>query len=85
MEIIVDVPAERLEFALEVLRNLAFVKSARPKKAAKPAEMDTTEYLLASPANAEHLRRSIEQLRRGRRYRWIFLPNEERYVLGRSL
>ena len=65
MEIIIDVPAERVEFALEVLRNLAFVKNARPKKAVKRTEMDTTEYLLASPANAEHLQRSIEQLRRG--------------------
>lgn len=65
MEIIVDVPAERLEFALEVLRNLAFVKSARPKKAAKRAQMDTTEYLLASPANAAFIRESREQLRRG--------------------
>lgn len=65
MEIIVDVPAERLEFALEVLRNLAFVKSARPKKATKRAEMDTTEYLLASPANAAFIRESREQLRQG--------------------
>lgn len=67
MEIIVDVPAERLEFALEVLRNLAFVKSARPKKAAKSAKMDTTEYLLASPANAERLRQAYEQFDRGER------------------
>ena len=65
MQIIVDVPAERAEVILEVLRNFPFVKSARPKKAAKPAEMDTTEYLLASPANAAHLRESIAQLRRG--------------------
>ena len=67
MEIIVDVPAERVEFALEVLRNLAFVKSARPRKAAKPAEMDTTEYLLASPANAKRLRVAYEQFDRGER------------------
>ena len=65
MEIIVDVPAERVEFALEVLRNLAFVKSARPRKAVKSAETDTTEYLLASPANAAFIRESREQLRRG--------------------
>ncbi len=67
MEIIVNVPAERLEFALEVLRNLAFVESARPKRVAKakPAEMDTTEYLLSNPANAANLRESIAQLRRG--------------------
>lgn len=67
MEIIVNVPAERLEFALEVLRNLTFVESARPKRAtkAKPAEMDTTDYLLSNPANAANLRESIAQLRRG--------------------
>lgn len=68
MEIIVNVPADRVEFALEVLRNLAFVESARPKKsskAAKPAEMDTTEYLLSNPANAKFIMESREQLRRG--------------------
>lgn len=67
MEIIVNVPAERLEFALEVLRNLAFVESARPKRTAKakPVEMDTTEYLLSNPANAAFIRESREQLRRG--------------------
>lgn len=27
--------------------------------------MDETEYLLSTPANAEHLKRSIEQLKRG--------------------
>lgn len=65
MEIIVDVPAERLEFALEVLRNFAFVKSARPKRPARKVAQDTTEYLLASPANAAFIRESREQLRRG--------------------
>ena len=67
MEIIVNVPAERLEFALEVLRNLTFVESARPKRAikAKPAEMDTTDYLLSNPANAAFIRESRDQLRRG--------------------
>lgn len=69
MEIIVNVPAERLEFALEVLRNLTFVESARPRKAAKakPMEMDTTEYLLASPANAERLNKAYEQFDRAER------------------
>ena len=67
MEIIVDVPAERVEFALEVLRNLAFVNSARPKNIAKPTEQDTTDYLLASPANAERLRVAYEQFDRGER------------------
>ena len=27
--------------------------------------MDETEYLLSAPTNAEHLKRSIEQLKRG--------------------
>ena len=65
MEIIVNVPAERLEFALEVLRNLTFVESARPKRAAKKEAQDTTDYLLASPANAERLRLAYEQFDRG--------------------
>ena len=77
MEIIVNVPAERLEFALEVLRNLAFVESARPKRAAKvkPVEMDTTEYLLSNPANAAFIRESREQLRRGETVQ-IDIPTE---------
>jgi hypothetical protein len=65
MEIIVDVPAERVEFVLEVLRNFPFVKSARPKRAAKKVANDTTDYLMASPANAERLRQAYEQFDRG--------------------
>lgn len=67
MEIIVNVPADRVAFALEVLRNLTFVESARPKRAAKakPVEMDTTDYLLSSPANVERLRLAYEQFDRG--------------------
>ena len=60
MEIIVNVPAARLEFDLEVLRNLTFVESARPKRAAKKAAQDPTDYLLASPTNAERLRQAYE-------------------------
>ncbi len=67
MELIVNVPADRVAFALEVLRNLTFVESVRPKRVAKakPAEMDTTDYLLSSPANAERLRLAYEQFDRG--------------------
>lgn len=65
MRITFEVPDNRAEFILELLRNLPFVKNPRPKRAPKAAQMDTTEYLLASPANAEHLRQSLEQLRRG--------------------
>ena len=71
MEIIVNVPAERLEFALDVLRSLTFVESARPKRAAKgkteAAEMDSTEYLLSNPANSDRLRLAYEQFDRGER------------------
>lgn len=77
MEIIVNVPAERLEFALEVLRNLAFVESARPRRQAKvkPAEMDTAAYLQASPANAERLKKAYEQFDRAERIDFM-LPAE---------
>ena len=67
MEIIVDVPADRVEFMLEVLRNFSFVKSAHPKRSTKKAAQDTTDYLLASPANAERLRVAYEQFDRGER------------------
>jgi len=67
MEIIVNVPADRAAFALEVLRNLVFVESARPRRVAKAkqVEQDTTEYLLSNPANAAFIFESIAQLRRG--------------------
>lgn len=67
MEIIVNVPAERVEFALEVLRSLTFIESAQPRRASEKVEQDTTEYLLASPANAERLRLAYEQYDRGER------------------
>lgn len=65
MRITFEVPDNRAEFILELLRSLPFVKNTRSKPASKAAQMDTTEYLLASPANAVHLARSREQLRRG--------------------
>ncbi len=61
MEIVFEVPSERVEFMLDMLRNLAFVKNPRPKRAPKTAPADTTDYLLASPANAERLRQAYEQ------------------------
>ena len=67
-EIVCEVPAERVEFMLELLRSLDSVWDARsqPVRKRKVAhEMDTTEYLLSSKANAEHLRRSMAQLERG--------------------
>ena len=70
MEIVFDVPADRVPFMLEMLRSITYVNNPRPRRAraarsVKGQEMDTTEYLLSSPANAEHLRRSFEQLDRG--------------------
>jgi len=85
MEIIFDVPAERVPFMLEMLESLSFVRNPRPRrrgrKSAKagpddsPDEMDTTEYLLSSPANAESIRCSIEQLDRGAYIR-VELPTD---------
>ncbi|MCI1188799.1 hypothetical protein MON38_15350 [Hymenobacter sp. DH14] len=68
MEIVFDVPADRVAFMLEMLSSINYVKNPRPRRVRKSAdvkEQDTTEYLLSSEANAESLRRSIAQLRRG--------------------
>ncbi|GAB3581772.1 hypothetical protein [Hymenobacter daeguensis] len=68
MEIVFDVPADRVAFMLEMLSSINYVKNPRPRRVRKSAEVkrqDTTEYLLSSEANAESLRRSIAQLRRG--------------------
>lgn len=53
---------------LEMLSSINYVKNPRSRRVRKSAEVkaqDTTEYLLSSEANAESLRRSIAQLRRG--------------------
>ena len=69
MEIIFEVPADRASFMLDLLQSITYVKNPRTKRAAKAVKADpngdTTEYLLSSPANREHLMRSIAQLRRG--------------------
>ncbi|WP_201985324.1 hypothetical protein [Hymenobacter rubidus] len=68
MEIVFDVPADRVAFMLEMLSSINYVRNPRPRRVRKSAdvkEQDTTEYLLSSEANAESLRRSIAQLRRG--------------------
>ncbi|SDY64437.1 hypothetical protein [Hymenobacter psychrophilus] len=64
MEITFEVPAERVAFMLEMLRNLKFVSNPRP---IDPAVVDTTAYLNASPANAERLRQAYEQFDAGKR------------------
>ncbi|WP_375415697.1 hypothetical protein [uncultured Hymenobacter sp.] len=76
MKIVFDVPAERVDFMLEMLRSINYVRNRRVRKTvATEEEMDTTEYLLSSEANAEHLRRSFEQLDRGEFVR-VEIPDE---------
>ena len=83
MEIVFDVPAERVAFMLEMLESISYVRNPRPRRArsrtkkdaVSPDEMDTTEYLLSSPANAEMLRRSFEQLERGEYIR-VEMPDD---------
>ena len=80
MEIVFDVPADRVPFMLEMLRSITCVNNpqsrrARSSRPANDQEMDTTEYLLSSSANAEHLRRSFEQLDRGQ-FVQVEIPTE---------
>lgn len=72
MEIIFEVPAERAAFMLEMLRSMSFVQNPRP---AVSTETDTTDYLLASPANAERLRQAYAQFDQGQRIDFT-LPTE---------
>lgn len=73
MEIVFDVLAERIAFMLKMLESISYARNPRPRRACSvkkeqvvsPDEMDTTEYLLSSPANTDFLRRSFEQLDRG--------------------
>lgn len=70
MKIVFDVSAKRVAFMLEMLGSISYVRNPRPRRvrgakkewAVSPDEMDTMEYLLSSPANAEFLRRSFERL-----------------------
>ena len=64
MDIICKVPDERAEAFLDLLRSIVYVSDAHVAVDASD-EMDATEYLLASEANAESLRRSLAQARRG--------------------
>ena len=81
MEIVFDVPAERVAFMLEMLESISYVRNPRPRRArsrakektVSPDEMDTTEYLLSSKANAESIQRSMEQLDRGE-YIYVEMP-----------
>ena len=79
MEIVFEVPEDRAAFMLEMLHSITYVSNPRTRRSRKVAaaseEMDTTEYLLSSKANAEHLRRSFEQLDRGEFVR-VEIPSE---------
>ncbi|RZK33111.1 MAG: hypothetical protein EOO61_15875 [Hymenobacter sp.] len=66
MQIVFDVSPDRVSFALEVLRSLSFAQNPRPIENSVVGG-DTTDYLLASPANAERLRLAYEQFDRGER------------------
>ena len=71
MKYTLEIPDQEVAFVLEFLRRIPSVKltPAKPApvrgRAARPAKMDTTEYLLSDPANAAFIRESREQLRRG--------------------
>ena len=57
MQIVFDILADRVNFALEVLRSPSFAQNPRPLEGSTVAS-DTSDYLLASPANAERLRQA---------------------------
>jgi hypothetical protein len=83
MEIVFDVPAERVAFMLEMLESISYVRNPRPRRArsrakekvVSPDEMDTTEYLLSSSANTESIQRSMEQLDRGE-FIYVEMPTD---------
>lgn len=70
MQIVFDVSPDRVSFALEVLRSLSFAQNPRPLET-PAAAADATDYLLASPANADRLRLAYEQFDRGERIDFI--------------
>ncbi len=65
MKITLEIPDNRADFLLELLRSLPFVKLRG--QAAKAAVQDETAYLLSSPANAERLYAALARDRRGQR------------------
>jgi hypothetical protein len=65
MKITLEIPDNRADFLLELLRNLPFVKLRG--QAAKAVVLDETAHLLSSPANAARLYASLERDRRGER------------------
>jgi hypothetical protein len=67
MQIVFDVSPDQASFALAVLRSLSFAQNPRPVEDTTTVQEDTTDYLLASPANVERLRLAYEQFDRGER------------------
>ena len=66
MKYTLEVPDQDASFVLEFLRRVTSVKlTPFGRRAGEAAEMDTTDYLLSSPANAERLRLAYEQYDRG--------------------
>ena len=65
MKITLEIPDNRADFLLELLRNLPFVKLRG--QAAKTTTLDETAHLLSSPANAERLYAALDRDRRGQR------------------
>jgi len=62
MKFTLEVPDHDAEFVLEFLRRVTSVKlTPVGRRAGKQAAPDTTDYLLASPANAERLQQAYEQ------------------------
>jgi hypothetical protein len=65
MKITLEIPDNRADFLLELLRNLPFVKLRG--QAAKAAPLDETAHLLSSPANAARLYAALARDQRGQR------------------
>lgn len=71
MKLTLDIPDDKAAFVLELLAHLPYIKTSRakptprrPTSSAAPLQ-DMTDYLLASPANREHLLASIAEADRG--------------------
>lgn len=68
MKYTLEVPDRDAGFVLEFLQHVTSVKLTPVRgQVVKPAAVDTTDYLLASPANAERLRLAYEQFDQGQR------------------
>ncbi|AMR27326.1 hypothetical protein A0257_09615 [Hymenobacter psoromatis] len=65
MKITLEIPDNRADFLLELLRSLPFVKLR--VQAAKAAPSDETAHLLSSPTNAARLYDALDRDRRGQR------------------